>query len=258
MRWRVAASMAVVAVVIAALTGCAAASSDDFAAGDARPLTSEEAQDLATMRLRNQDTGARAITFSLTENGSEARFDGWYDYATAIGYGRWQSVDPRLLLWNAQVAGTHQASAATPGDDVDPAPLPIPDADQLDTAWTGDALNPTGSRRDAVLSIIAQLGADRPDNPLLLQQSGALWLGTRDVDGETLTVYAGPGSDEVAATPAPDPASATVRYWLDGTSLLRRLDVRLGGGAEWTTVTFADAGGVSLPDVFTAATGAAP
>lgn len=258
MRRRLAAALAVAAVAIATLTGCTAASSEDFAAGDARPLTSEEAQDLATMRLRNQDTGARAISFSLTENGSEARFDGWYDYATAIGYGRWQSVDPQLLVWNTQVAGTHPASAATPSGDDDPAPLPIPDADRLDTDWAGGALDPAGSRRDAVLSVIAQLGADRPDNPLLLQQGGALWLGTRDVDGETLTVYAGPESDQVAATPAADPASATVRYWLDDTSLLRRLDVRLGGAQEWTTVTFADAGGVSLPDVFTAAAGAAP
>lgn len=257
MRRRLAAALAVAAVTITVLTGCAAASSDDLAASDARPLTSEEAQNLAIMRLRNQDAGARAISFSLTEGGSETRFDGWYDYATAIGYGLWQSVDPQLLLWNTQVAGTHPASAAMPTGD-DPAPLPIPDADQLDTAWTGAALDPTGSRRDAVLAVIAQLGADRPDNPLLLQQGGALWLGTRDVDGETLTVYAGPESDAVAATPAADPDSATVRYWLDDTSLLRRLDVRLGGAAEWTTVAFADAGGVTLPDVFTAATETAP
>jgi hypothetical protein len=258
MRRRIAAALAVASVAVAVLTGCTAASSDDFAAGDARPLTSEEAQSLAIMRLRNQDAGARAISFSLAEGGNEARFDGWYDYATAIGYGRLQSVDPQLLVWNAQVAGTYPAPTATPAEGDGPAPLPIPDADRLDTAWSGGALDPTGSRRDAVLAVIAQLGADRPDNPLLLQQGGALWLGTRDVDGETLTVYAGPESDAVAATPPPDPASATVRYWLDDTSLLRRLDVRLGGASEWTTVTFADADGVSLPDVFAAAAGTAP
>ncbi|UIN30033.1 hypothetical protein [Microbacterium binotii] len=258
MRGRLTAALVVAAVAIATLSGCTAAASDDFAAGDARPLTSEEAQDLATMRLRNQDTGARAISFSLTEKGSESRFDGWYDYASVIGYGRWQSIDPQLLLWNTQVAGTHPASTATPEAGDGPAPLPIPDADQLDTAWAGGALDPSGSRRDALLAVIAQLGADRPDNPLLLQQGGALWLGTREVDGETLTVYAGPESDQVAATPAADPAAATVRYWLDSTSLLRRLDVRLGGATEWTTVTFADADGVSLPDVFTAAAGTTP
>lgn len=257
MRRRLAAALAIAAAAIVALTGCAATSSDDFAAGDARPLTTEEAQNLAIMRLRNQDAGARAVSFSVTEQGSAARFDGWYDYATAIGYGRWQSDEAQLLVWNAQVAGTHPA-AATPPADEEPAPLPIPDADRLDTAWAGGALDPSRSRRDAVLAVIAELGADRPDNPLLLQQGGALWLGTRDVDGKTLTVYAGPETDAVAATPAADPTATTVRYWLDDTSLLQRLDVRLGGASEWTTVTFTDADGVSLPDVFAAATGTAP
>lgn len=257
MRRRFAAALAIAAALVS-LAGCTAASSDDFAAGDARPLTSEEAQNLAIMRLRNQDAGARAVSFSVTENGSAARFDGWYDYATAIGYGRWQGAESQLLLWNTQVAGTHPASVATPGAQENPAPLPVPDADRLSEAWAGGALNPAASRRDAVLAVIAQLGADRPDNPLLLQQGGALRLGTREVDGKTLTVYAGPESDAVAATPAADPAAATVRYWLDDTSLLRRLDVRLGGASEWTTVAFADADGVSLPDVFAAATGATP
>lgn len=237
------------AALALSLAACAPADSDDFAAGDARPLTTEEAQTLAAMRLRNLDAGARTVAFELAGPDGGTAFDGWFDYESGVGYGLAGGEANELLLWNTRAVGTHPATT-------DAAPLPIPDTDRLATAWQGSALDPASSRLDTVLATIGSLGSDRPENPLLLQQNGTLWLGQRTVDGTPLTVFAGPPSDE-ALQPGEtaDPDAATVRYWIDDRATLHRLDVRLGGEDAWTTVRFGDAGDVTLGDPFAEAEG---
>lgn len=238
------------AAMALSLAACAPADGDDFPAGDARPLTTEEAQTLAAMRLRNLDAGTRTVAFELAQPDSETTFDGWFDYESGVGYGLATGEANELLLWNTRAVGTHTATT-------DAAPLPIPDTDQLATAWQGSALDPQASRLDTVLATIGSLGADRPENPLLLQQNGTLWLGQRTVDGTELTVYAGPPSDEaLQAGETADPDAATVRYWIDDRATLHRLDVRLGGEKAWTTVRFGAADDVSLGDPFAEAEGA--
>ncbi|GGH40884.1 hypothetical protein [Microbacterium album] len=233
------------AALLAALAGCATQpAGDDFPAGDARAITSSEAQQLAAVRLRNLTEGTRSVAFAVVEQSSELSFDGWFDYETGTGYGLLTDAEvPTLLLWNGEVAGEQ----ALP-DGADEAPLPIPDVDALATAWRGSALDPAASRLDAVLAVVAALGADRPENPLLLQQAGALWLGERTVDGAELTVFSGPVEDVAGATA--DPEAATTRYWLDESGLASRVDVRLGGEAAWTTIRYGDADGVVLGDPF--------
>ena len=242
----------VAAVALAAsLAACAPAAGDDFPAGDARPLTTEEAQTLAAMRLRNLDAGTRTIAFDLAQADADTTFDGWFDYESGVGYGMATGEANELLLWNTRAVGTHPATT-------DAAPLPIPDTDQLATAWQGSALDPQATRLDTVLATIGSLGADRPENPLLLQQNGTLWLGERTVDGTELTVYAGPPSDDaLEAGETADPDAATVRYWIDDRATLHRLDVRLGGEEAWTTVRFGAADDVTLGDPFADADGTA-
>ena len=235
----------VLALAALLLTGCATPAVDEFPVGDARAVTTEEAQRFAATRFRNYDAGARTVAFTLEEAGGPSSFAGWVDYAHGVGYGRLETpAEHGLLLWNAAVVGSHPAQGDT-------APLPIPDTDQLAEAWTGGALAPSSSRLHALLATLVALGVDRPDNPLLLQQSGALWLGERQLDGRELTVFAGPPSDEaLPAGATADPDAASVRYWIDATGLLARLDVRLGGTGGWTAVTFGDAAGVELGDPF--------
>jgi hypothetical protein len=236
------------AALVLSLVACAApaegAAGDDFPASDARPLTTEEAQTLAAMRLRNLDAGTRTVAFDLADPDVELGFDGWFDYESGVGYGLASGDGDELLLWNTRAVGSHPATS-------DAAPLPIPDVDQLATAWQGSALDPQASRLETLLATIGSLGADRPENPLLLQQNGTLWLGERTIDGTELTVYAGPPSDEaLEADETADPADATVRYWVDDRAMLHRLDLRLGGERAWTTVSFGAADDVSLGDPF--------
>gem|GEM_PF-1261117 len=234
------------------LGGCSAADSDDFPTADARPVSSDEAQLFAATRFHNFNAGTRTIAFSLTETVGATDFAGWFDYTSGVGYGRVATdAGAQLLLWDHTVVGTHPSTADT-------APLPIPDADPdaLATAWNGGALTPGSSRLHTLLAALAALGSDRPDNPLLLQQSGALWLGDREIDGNEVTVFAGPPSDEpLPAGESASPEAATVRYWVDATGIMQRVDVRLAGVGEWTRIDLGPAPDVSLGNPFTAARG---
>jgi len=247
-------SLALVALALAlCLASCTpspattpAAADADPTTADARALTTEEAQVLAAMRFRNLDAGARGVAFTLDDRG-ETSFEGWFDYTTGVGYGAVSRPENSLLLWNAELVATR----AAPTEREAAAPLPIPGVDDLERAWAGGALEPGDSRRDSILAIIGSLGSDRPENPLLLQQSGALWLGQRTLDGVELTVFSGPVADEAlpAGTTA-DPEAAATRYWVDAHGLAHRVDVRLGGERAWTTIRFDDAPGVQLGDPF--------
>lgn len=218
------------------LTGCAAADGDDFPADQARPVDSTQAQVLATVRFRNFDAGTRAISFTIPEGSAKGAFTGWFDYDDGTGYGAFTADDATtLLLWNDEVVGSYLGDTAAS----DAAPLPVPGVDRLSEDWTGGALSPTSSTRDAVLAVIASLGSDRPDNPLLLQQSGALWLGERTLDGAPVTVFAGPPSDAALGEgETADPAAASIRYWIDDAGTTRRVDARVGG--DWVAIAFAD------------------
>ena len=70
------------------------------------------------------------------------------------------------------------------------------------------------------------LGSDRPENPLLLQQDGAQWLRSDSVDGAPVDVF--------TAT-----ADGNARYWVDHDGLMQRAEVLVGG--DWDTVDLGDA-----------------
>jgi hypothetical protein len=247
---RLAALVATIALA-GSLAACATPDAGDQDAATA--VSAEESELLAVMRFRNFDAGTREVSFAVDDAGAPLAFEGWFDWTTGVGYGSLSDdgVPNSLLLWNAEAVGAHEPVADGS------APLPIPDADALATAWSGAALDASGSRLHALLAIIATLGVDRPDNPLLLRQGGALRLGAEQLGDVQTTVFAGPLSDgPLPSGQALDAETATVRYWVDADGLLRRMATRLGGSAEWTTVEFGEATGSSLGDPFADAGGA--
>jgi hypothetical protein len=232
--------------LVLAVGGCAAEPNPD----GARPVTTEEAQFLATARFRNFDAGARSISASLTDAGTALELTGWVDYRSEVGLAvlAADGVASHLLLWDATTVAANPTDAAE-ADRLLAEPVRTP-ASAADFATA--AMSDTGALHP-LLAILIALGNDRPDNPLLLQQGGALWL-REDTVGETpVTVYAGPtdASLESAATAEPalvDPDASSTRYWLDSDGLLLRFDVRLG--AEWVTVLFGPATDVDLTSPF--------
>ena len=137
----------------------------------ARPVTTEEAQLLALVRFNNFDTGTRPFSTSITEKGAALELQGWIDYAGHLGYAQVTGMfTPQALLWNGATVGVHDS---VPDADGNPA-LPIKDTASTD--WVSHPLDGSTSRLDSLLTVLGGLGSDRPENPLLLQQTGALWL----------------------------------------------------------------------------------
>lgn len=240
LRGRLAAAVTTVVLAVA-LAACAPGAQ---AAPEPRPVTTEESQLLAAMRFRNYDAGVRALAFTVVDGAAELTFTGWYDFSRRTGYGTVDAADGAraLLLWNGETIGLSE-TASRAGT----APLPVP----ADAEWSTSRLDPRSSRLHALVSVVAGLGADRPDNPLLLQQSGALWMGSETVGDAATTIFAGPpGEDPVDAGTEVDPDRSATRYWVDASGVLWRAEIRLGGDADWVRLEFATADAVDLGSLF--------
>lgn len=249
------AALAIAACLVAGVAGCSAASASPPAEAGApasagpRPLTTDEAQRLAIMRFTNFDARVRSIHFEVDEGGVHYAVDGWIDFEAGLGYAALRADGARALIaWSAETIGSRAAI-----DDAEQPPIPPPVSSADDPDWSTSALSPDASRLHAVLAIIVRAGHDRPDNPVLLQQTDARWLRSDEAGGEPVDVVAGPTSDHAydPETAVGDGRDATVRYWVDRDGLLRRLETRIGGLADWTAIDFGDGGDVQFAGAFT-------
>lgn len=230
-RW-LAALLALAAVF--AFTGCATGSANEPDA--ARPVTTEESQLLAIARFNNFDLGNRGFTTEIQEQGVELRLQGWANYTDHVGYASVTGDFPaQSLIWTAADIGVMEQEPDSSGYP----PLPMPSL--ADPALVTAALDPTASRLDALALAITSLGSDRPDNPLLLQQSGALWLRTDRIGEEAVTVFAAPPSDEPrdASLPPLNEDESSLRLWVNEDGLMLRAEARIG--TTWSIIDFTDA-----------------
>jgi hypothetical protein len=224
----------------------------------ARHVTVAEAERLATVRFRNFDAGTRTVDVVYTDQGHHVRIDGVVDYRTHTGFATLTSDGHATdsLVWDGQriaISPDGPWSGSAAPDSVD--------------GWTLaplDGSTPVG----AVLTVLASLGADRPENPLLLRQGGALWLREDTIRGTPVTVFAGPTAPvSEDGSPAPDDTVGTgdrpiappsgappadddgdragLRYWVDEDGLALRVEVRLG--QEWATIDLGERGDTRVP-----------
>lgn len=226
------------------LMGCTARSNDSEPPA-ARPVTGEEAQVLAIARFNNFDAGSRPFTTQVQERGAELHLQGWVDYGSQLGFAATTGAfAPQALLWTTSEIGILPHEPDPAGNPV----LPMPSL--TDPSVSLDALDPASSRLDALLSILTGLGSDRPDNPLLLQQAGALWLRADTIGGSPVTVFAAPPTDSPrdASSPPLTADTSALHLWVDAKGMLRRAEARIGD--EWTTIDFSDKPGqpLALPD----------
>lgn len=244
----------VLAVTLLVAAGCApGGGGEPEPAAGPRPVTVAESELLASVRFRNFDAGSRAIRATYPEQGHEVKVVGWFDYTTHTGYAlvSTDGLPSDRIAWNGKVV------AVTEGTRLG---MPLRSLE----GWQAGLLDPRTSPLAVVLTVVAQLGADRRENPLLIRQGGALWLREDTTDDDRpVTVFAGPtsvpreddaradrgnrpddgtnepGGDPGAGEPvggdAVDPEAAGVRYWVDAGGLVHRLDVRLG--EEWARIT---------------------
>ncbi|MFD4861121.1 hypothetical protein [Streptomyces atratus] len=230
--------------------------SDDTATE--RPVTTEEASRLALSRLNLYQASPVAVTLTATEGGGVVvRVKGVVDYRTHRAVGSYQvtgasgssgtsgpatgQLDHGLIVWDTGGLGL----APAPKGDNSP---PWQQAEHIPrSGWS--ARSYTTDPLDAGLQLLVGLGADRPDNPLLLAQSGARWLGRDRVDGRSYDRFAGPRAQGAVPSAGPDGGRSPLTYWVDGDGGLRRVTMRMPGLGTPTTLEFSGRDGrAKLPE----------
>jgi hypothetical protein len=199
-----------------------------------RPVTTDEAARLALSRLNLYQASPVRVVLTVSEGGGvQVRVEGVVDYRTHRGAGRYRTtgasgpLDHGLVVWDTGGLGL------APEPEGDPAP-PWQQAERIPRAgWSPRSY--TADPLDAGLQLLIQVGADRPDNPLLLAQSGARWLGRDRIGDRGFDRFAGPR----AQGSAPDGARSPLTYWVDGDGTLGRVTMQIAGLGTPTTVDFA-------------------
>ncbi|MFF8913284.1 hypothetical protein ACF08M_08140 [Streptomyces sp. NPDC015032] len=234
--------------------------SDDTATE--RPVTMEEASRLALSRLNLYQASPVAVALTATEGGGVVvRVRGVVDYRTHRAVGSYQvtgasgssksagasgpaagQLDHGLIVWDTGGLGL----APAPEGDNSP---PWQQAERIPrSGWS--ARSYTTDPLDAGLKLLIELGADRPDNPLLLAQSGARWLERDRIDGRSYDRFAGPRAQGATPGAGSDGGRSPLTYWVDGDGGLRRVTMRMPGLGTPTTMEFSGRDGrAKLPEV---------
>lgn len=208
-------------------------------------VTTDESQRLAATRFHNFDSGTRPFHTQIEVQGTPLSLDGWIDFVNHVGYTRvtGPTFSPQTMMWDADTVSLKE------GDPGEQQPTEIVAPSEAE-GWKVRGLDGTASGLDALLIVLGSMANDRPDNPLLLQQAGALWLrdDTLEVDGETMevSVFSPPlqegalGPDD----PAPTPEDAVMRLWVDKKGLVYRIEALVGN--QWVTVDLGPATGKEI------------
>jgi hypothetical protein len=222
------AGVAVVAAVVIPIVVTSGSGGAGSYTDGPRPVTSAEAERLATMRVTNfADVGVAFQATVATSQGVVA-INGDVDFHTLVGYGEVsggsgsKGAGPSYTLqWN----GGRLIAWPSPGKPTMPPPaLPT-------TAPRERDLSPSTSAVDAVLALLLGLGESRPDNVEQVKQDGARWLRTATLDGETVDVMQGPS----AAGPGHG-SDTTLDFWVDRAGHLLRVDVQFAGSTTPTQI----------------------
>ncbi|MFJ5098855.1 MULTISPECIES: hypothetical protein [unclassified Streptomyces] len=215
-----------------------------------RPVTTEEASRLALSRLGLHQASPVTVRLTAAEGGDVVvRVRGVVDYRNHRAVGRYQvsgaseasprpgthgpssgRLDQGLIVWDGGglgLAPAHQDDGSPFWEQAER----IPRSGWSARSYTSDPL-------DAGLQLMIGLGADRPDNPLLLAQSGARWLARDRIDGRDYDRFAGPRARGAAPGPGPDGGRSPLTYWVDGDGGLRRVTMRMPGLGVPTTLEF--------------------
>ncbi|GAA1069002.1 hypothetical protein GCM10009665_75330 [Kitasatospora nipponensis] len=236
------------AVCGAAVGGVAAYRGLSVGSGE-RPVTMDEASRLALTRLNLYQADPVAVTLTAAEGGGVVlRVSGVVDYRTHHGVGTYRTtgtgptgssgtagssaapqLDHGLIVWDSDGLGLAPALDGTP---------PWQQAEHIPrSGWSPRSY--TADPLDAGLRLLIGLGADRPDNPLLLAQSGARWLGRDRIDGRDYDEFSGPRATGTTPGTGPDGGKSPLTYWVDGDGGLRRVSMRMPGLGTPTTLEIA-------------------
>lgn len=215
-----------------ALVSLAACSATEDPTPQPSELTLEQAELLATFRFKNYL--AEQVSYQITGpdtfpvSGTVV-----LDTQAHTGRGRVSAGDApdSLVVWGQQSVFTCVDAAAW--EDL--------------ASWSGRDIGQ--SDIDSFLLMLLLLSSDRPENAQLLQQSGAVWLGTETVNGVECDVFTGPG-DGAPRSAAPETSTSPVRYYLDSQGVLQFFSARVTNEetSPWTATRIEEAPAIEVPD----------
>jgi hypothetical protein len=187
-----------------------------------RPTTAE-ADTLSRLRQRNRTVGTTTLTVALpSPEGNLTTATGWLDWRNGFAYlaVRDTSVPDKQALVRVDRTGVSTLTGAPLTKDGRP-PVPPPRGGWQRSAWE-DRSDEFGARDfDLLLSEALGMSAASRDDPAYLR-SAAVWLRADTIGGTQVAVYEIPKPEE-RGLPA---GNARMRYWIDTSGVLRRVEVR--------------------------------
>ncbi|MGW7414298.1 hypothetical protein [Streptomyces sp. NPDC054863] len=214
-------------------------------ADDPRPLRTEEAEQMALSRFSLYEKSPLEVVARAPMGGGSVEVRAVIDYRAHRAVGSYTAGRARgLLAWDATGLAAAEGTATSAAD-------AVAAAGRLGSrAWSPRPYS--SDPLDVVLRVAMGLGTDRPDNPQLLAQQGALYLGRDQWNGAAYSLYSGPrpapgskgpntASRDAGRSPAPARqagARSPLTYWISDRSGLGRVEIRTADAAAPSRIEF--------------------
>lgn len=188
-----------------------------------RPVTSEEAERLASMFVKNFEAVGAAFDATVAVPQGVITLNGEVDFHTLTGYGEVSGGNDRsyTVEWDSAALLAWPSS----GRPTEP-PATLPSA-----APRERALSPSTSGVDTMFALLLGLGRSQPDDADQVRQDGAMWLRSATLDGKTVDVMQGPQTQGTGHG-----SSTALDFWVDQSGDLLRVETFLGGSTSTSRV----------------------
>ncbi|MFF0742963.1 hypothetical protein ACFYVL_21445 [Streptomyces sp. NPDC004111] len=220
------------------------------------PVTTGQAEQMAVSRFELYEKSPLEVVARAPMGDDTVEVRAVIDYRAHRAVGAYSTAAARgLVAWDAgglavakgKAAGGAEAAAAA--------------AKLKPRAWSPRTFG--GDPLDLVLRVAMGLGTNRPDNPQLIAQHGAQYLGRGERDGDTYSLYSGPRptadrrdavrkgsgaapggtpSGAAGASPGgsarPAQARSPLTYWISEQGGLGRVEIRPAGSETQSRIDF--------------------
>jgi hypothetical protein len=187
-----------------------------------KAVTAAEATRLAKMRQRDRASGGGKITLTVPDSTTGTLTGtGWVDWRSTVAYLQVRNAEDTILI-RANRDGMAVRAAPTGGKKGSGPPIPVPtDGSWLFARWDQRGDEHGGLDLDLIVNEALTASATTRDDVARLRKAGHR-LRDDTIDGTPVGVF--------VIDPNGKPAQARFRYWVDGTGLLRRLELRTRSG----------------------------
>lgn len=196
-----------------------------------RKVTAAEAKALSVMRTRTRAARGGQFTVNLPLPPARMIFvDGWLDWRGGVAYALAHDLDDDAR--NVLVHAGRTTVAMRASTDKQP-PLPAPRGKWERRSWNDLGVRVPATELDVLLHEALSVGLAGRDDPKALAKS-AYRLRLDELNGRPVAVF----EIHTAADAGSPPGAALMRYWVDPTGVVRRLEIRTPLGFAQLDIDF--------------------